>query len=73
MEILNKNTIEQYLLPNLSIGLRGTECETDFLLDVVAAILYRLKTGRQWRQLLVKQVFTKKGLTWQGIYYHFSE
>lgn len=45
MEILSKNTIEQYILPNLSIGLRGTECETDFLLEVVSAILYRLKTG----------------------------
>ena len=73
MEILSKNTIEQYILPNLSIGLRGTECETDFLLEVVSAILYRLKTGCQWRQLPVKQVFTKKVLTWQGVYYHFSE
>lgn len=73
MEILSKNTIEQYILPNLSIGLRGTECETDFLLEVVSAILYRLKTGCQWRQLPVKQVFTKKVLTWQGVYYHFNE
>lgn len=73
MEILSKNTIQQYILPNLSIGLRGTACETDFLLEVVSAILYRLKTGCQWRQLPVKQVFTKKVLTWQGVYYHFSE
>lgn len=73
MEILSKNTIEQHILPNLSIGSRGTECETDFLIEVVSAILYRLKTGCQWRQLPVKQVFTKKVLTWQGVYYHFSE
>lgn len=64
MEILSKDTIEQYLLPNLNIGLRRTECETDFLLEVVSAILYRLKTGCQWRQLLVKQIFIKKGLMW---------
>lgn len=73
MEILSKNTIEQYILPNLSIGSRGTECETDFLIEVVSAILYRLKTGCQWRQLPVKQVFSKKVLTWQGVYYHFRE
>lgn len=73
MEILSKSTIEQHILPNLSIGSRGIECETDFLLEIVSAILYRLKTGCQWRQLPVKQVFTKKVLTWQGVYYHFSE
>jgi transposase len=73
MEILSKSTIEQHILPNLSIGSRGTECETAFLIEIVSAILYRLKTGCQWRQLPVKQVFSKKALTWQGVYYHFSE
>lgn len=73
MEILSKNTIEQYILPNLSIGSRGTACEIDFLIEIVSVILYRLKTGYQWRQLPVKQFFSDKILTWQGVYYHFSE
>ncbi|TKT91404.1 IS5 family transposase [Dyadobacter frigoris] len=73
MEILDKNTIEKYILPNLSIGLRGKDCEPDFLLEIISAIIYRLKTGCQWRQLPVKQFFTKNILTWQGVYYHFNE
>lgn len=44
MEILSKNTIEHYILPNLSISSRGTECETDFLIEIILAVLYRLKT-----------------------------
>lgn len=73
MEILSKSTIEQYILPNLSIGLRGKECETELLTEIVSAILYRLKTGCQWRFLPVKQFFGKSVLTWQGVYYHFRE
>lgn len=73
MEILSKSTIEAYILPNLSIGLRGKECETELLTEIVSAILYRLKTGCQWRFLPVKQFFSGTLLTWQGVYYHFSE
>ena len=73
MEILDKNTIEKYILPNLSVGLRGKDCEPALLLEIISAILYRLKTGCQWRQLPVKQFFTKNILTWQGVYYHFNE
>lgn len=73
MEILSKSTIEQYILPNLSIGLRGKECETELLTEIVSAILYRLKTGCQWRFLPVKQFFSSRILTWQGVYYHFRK
>ena len=73
MEILSKSTIEEYILPNLSIGLRGKECDTDLLTEIVSAILYRLKTGCQWRFLPVKQFFSGISLTWQGVYYHFNE
>src|SRR5688500_15734451 len=41
--------------------------------EVVGLILYRLKTGCQWRLLPTKQFFTSASLTWQGVYYHFSE
>lgn len=55
MEILSKNTIEQYILPNLSIGSRGKECEIELLTDIISSILYRLQTGCQCRQLPVKR------------------
>ena len=40
--------------------------------QVVQAILYRLKTGCQWRQLPMKQFFTIK-YRWQSVYYHFQK
>jgi len=39
---------------------------------VVEAILYRLKTGCQWRQLPMKQFFRCK-YNWQSVYHHFQK
>jgi len=39
---------------------------------VVEAILYRLKTGCQWRQLPMKQFFRCK-YNWQSVYFHFQK
>ena len=73
MELLSKDTIVEYILPNLSVGMRGKACDISFLSEIVSAIFYRLKTGCQWRQLPVKSFFSKKVLSWQGVYYHFNE
>lgn len=40
--------------------------------QVVEAILYRLKTGCQWRQLPMKQFFKVK-YCWQSVYHHFQK
>lgn len=40
--------------------------------QVVEAILYRLKTGCQWRQLPMKQFFSEK-YGWAGVYHHFRK
>ena len=39
---------------------------------MVMAIIYRLKTGCQWRQLPIKQFFRDK-YSWQSVYYHFQK
>ncbi len=36
------------------------------------AIIYRLKTGCQWRQLPLKQFFRER-YSWQSVYYHFQK
>lgn len=36
------------------------------------AIIYRLKTGCQWRQLPMKEFFRTK-YSWQSVYYHFQK
>lgn len=73
MEILDKDSIDTYILANLSVGERGRECSKELIREVVGLILYRLKTGCQWRLLPLKQFFTTQALTWQGVYYHFNE
>ncbi len=40
---------------------------------MVAAILYRLKTGCQWRELPIKQFFLEKKYSWQSVYFHFQK
>lgn len=42
------------------------------LSEVIQAILYRLKTGCQWRELPMKQFFRVK-YQWQSVYYHFQK
>ena len=59
-------------MPHLSVGSRGPQLKVD-LLEVVETILYKLKTGCQWRQLPVKQFFTEEILTFLGAYHHFNE
>jgi transposase len=70
MGILSKDTIKKYILPHLQVGSCGKSLEPDFMVEIVSAILYRLKTGAQWRFLSVKSFFSSKSLT---VYYHFRE
>lgn len=72
MEVLDKVTIEKWILPYLSLGQRGKEIKVE-MSTLIEAILHKLKTGCQWRQLPIKQFFDGQKLTWQGVYYHFNE
>lgn len=56
----------------MTLGKRGKPLKVA-MTDLLDAILYKLKTGCQWRQLPVKQFFDDQRLTWQGVYYHFNE
>lgn len=46
MEVLRKDIIRIWILPHLSTGSRGPEGSVE-LLEVLEAILYKLKTGCQ--------------------------
>ena len=72
IEILSKTTIQTHILPYLTTGSRGFESKVP-LCQIVVLILYRLKTGSQWRQLPIKKVFTHETLTWQGVFYHYNK
>ncbi len=71
MEILPKDMIEKWIVPHLVVGKRGFSSKVP-LYQIVMLILYRLKTGCQWRQLPIGQFFTEEQLTWQGVYYYFN-
>jgi transposase len=71
MEILNKDMIQHWILPHLTLGKRGFSSRVP-IDQIVELILYKLKTGCQWRHLPIKQFFETEPLTWQGVYYYFN-
>lgn len=68
---LKKKEIENSLVPHLSQGNRGPKPAVG-VWRIVRAILYRLKTGCQWRELPMKSLFNKS-IRWQTVYYHFKK
>lgn len=69
---LTKRQINQKLVPHLSKGKRGPCCKVG-LWRVVRAILYKLKTGIQWRQLPLRSLFGRNTISWQSVFYYFSK
>lgn len=72
MGIPDKDTIERWILPHLTVGTRGFD-PTVPLTEIVAAIFYRMKTGCQWRELPTKEFFSATILNWNTVYYHFNK
>ena len=71
MEVIDEDSINRWIVPHLSVGKRGPEPQASAA-EIFQAILYRLKTGCQWRRLPVKEFFSGRLLSWQGVYYHFK-
>src|SRR5687768_10510547 len=72
MAVINEDSINRYIVPYLSVGKRGSKLKVKPA-TIIAAIIYRLKTGCQWRELPLQAVFTTPGLSWQGVYHHFRK
>lgn len=70
MEVLPKDIIVTWLLPHLPFPTTGRRRRVAPA-EVVGAILYKLKTGCQWRWLPVQALFSGPPLSWQGVYYYF--
>ncbi len=70
--VLDKDTIEMEILPHIPRTKRGFP-PTVPLVEIVNAILYKLKTGVQWHQLPVKALFEQSPLTWNAVYYHYRK
>ena len=72
MSVLNKNTIEKWILPHLSWGKNGKMSDPSHVLCIVELIIYRLKTGCQWRELPIGH-FMDEPYSWKSVFYHFNK
>jgi len=70
--VLDKDTIAMEIVPLIPKTKRGFP-PTVPLVEIVNAILYKLKTGVQWNQLPVKALFEGESLTWNSVYYHYRK
>ncbi len=70
--VLDKDTIEMEIVPLIPKTKRGFP-PTVPLVEIVNAILYKLKTGVQWNQLPVKTLFEGESLTWNTVHYHYRK
>ncbi|MBK0404293.1 IS5 family transposase [Adhaeribacter sp. BT258] len=73
MEVLiSEDSINRLIIPHLSSGKREGKFKV-LKSAIVKAVLFKLKTGCQWRQLPVESFFKAYQLSWQGVYYHFRK
>jgi transposase len=72
MGTLSENTIQTWIVPHLTVAKRGFPPKVP-IVAIVQAILHRLKTGCQWRELPLKQFFGDASITWNGVFYHFNK
>ena len=67
---VTKNQIEQCILPLIPKNQRGFCCTFD-LSEIVQCIIYKLKTGVQWKCLFVDIESINPPFSWQLVYYYY--
>lgn len=70
--VLDKDTIKTEIMPYLSVAKRGYSSKFD-LIEVVNAILYKLKSGCQWRLLPIGHLFSGEGPSWNAVFHHYRK
>lgn len=70
--VFDKDTIKNEIMPYLSVAKRGYVSQGS-LIEVVNAILHKLKSGGQWHQLPVEHLFGDVVLGWNAVYHHFRK
>lgn len=70
--VLDKDTIRNEIMPYLTVAKRGYASKFD-LVEVVNAILHKLKTGCQWEFLPVAHLFSGAVPSFKTVFYHFRK
>lgn len=71
-KVLSKDTIENEIIPYLSVAKRGYKTKS-CLIEIVNSILYKLKTGVQWAFLPVESLFSEVVLSYKTVFGHFRK
>ncbi len=69
---LSKKFITNYILSDIKFPHLGRRLKVPFW-KILQLIIYRLKTGCQWRELPIKMYISNNIITWQTVYYHFNK
>jgi len=69
---MTKGKISKFFVQYLELRKIGRKLTVP-MWRVVKAILYKLKTGVQWRHLPMRQFFGFIKYSWQSVYYHFNK
>ncbi|RMG59206.1 MAG: IS5 family transposase [Bacteroidetes bacterium] len=72
MSVLSESIIKSEILPHLSVGKRGKRLEEALMIRIVQLILFRLKSGCQWRELPMKQ-YLDQSYNWRSVFHHFNK
>lgn len=70
--VLDKDTIKNQIMPYLSVAKKGFVSKFD-LVEIVNAILYKLKSGCQWRILPLGHLFSGEPPSWKTVFHHFRK
>ena len=69
---LGEDTIEMEIVPLIPKTKRGFP-PTVPLVEIINAILYKLKTGVQWEYLPVESLFSERPLHYKSVFYHYRK
>ena len=69
---LGKDTINNWIIPFLSVGKRGFKSNFD-LATIFLLILKRLKQGYNGENFRLRAILKKGKISWQNVYYYFNK
>lgn len=70
--VLDKDTIKNQILPHLPVAKRGFVTKA-CIIEIINAILYKLKVGCQWEHLPVEHLFSGEVLKHGAVFHHYRK
>lgn len=71
-KLMTKSKISKFFVQYLDFARTGRKIKVP-IWKIIKAILYKLKTGIQWKHLPMRQFFGFVRYSWESVYYHFNK